>query len=472
MVRIGDPDRVCFEVLWDGEATGSAAEVTRGGMGLCVAGEYVWGEDGAGESWTWVELLEWLAISWNWLRWEEGLPLDVQDRAPGQVRSELELRWDDMPRGEAQREKEAFWTWVQTHDLARAVGGLRLPSVFVLREGLMHHVLSDESSATLPSGELLEVLGGVGDAISDRLRAGQLDARGRAALEDWERREALATEPAAVIYTGLSRERLEEVLPGGLGGGPGTFEPNEVLAAARMLGALRPSVARSVLEQIRTVQRIDTPALNALSQTWRAQARELGRNVAPYAAGYSLAGWLRDQLSLAPRAPVEPREILEAWGVPVLELQGERAALATIDAVSCWGPSHGPAILFNGRSARHLENPVTERISLAHEICHLVADRSGRLPLAEVLAGRAKPVVEKRARAFAAEFLLPRVVAGERFRTVTRASDVDSAVFGLAEDFGVSRSVVAWQVLNAEPEVPAFVRDELRWVRDEWSTGP
>jgi Zn-dependent peptidase ImmA (M78 family) len=52
-----------------------------------------------------------------------------------------------------------------------------------------------------------------------------------------------------------------------------------------------------------------------------------------------------------------------------------------IDAVACWGPRHGPAVLLN-REGRHAHTERGARATLAHEICHLLIDRQGSLPLA------------------------------------------------------------------------------------------
>ena len=123
---------------------------------------------------------------------------------------------------------------------------------------------------------------------------------------------------------------------------------------------------------------------------------------APFAQGYELAAWLRSKLRIAgDQGRVNPDEILESWRVPVTDVA---IGLGDIDAIGCWGPRHGPAVLVN-TDARHADNAGRRRATLAHEICHLLVDRSGSLPLVEVLGGRTAKHAEQRARAFAAELL-------------------------------------------------------------------
>lgn len=68
-------------------------------------------------------------------------------------------------------------------------------------------------------------------------------------------------------------------------------------------------------------------------------------------------------------------------------------------------------------------------------------------------------MAEARARAFAAEFLLPRRVAGARM-AVTQ--DPPRTLRGLQASFGVSAEVVAWQARNGEVSLPPDVLQFLR----------
>lgn len=152
---------------------------------------------------------------------------------------------------------------------------------------------------------------------------------------------------------------------------------------------------------------------------------------------------------------VDPDELLESWGVVVHDLD---LGTPTVDAVAVWGPTRGPAVLVNP-GGRHSQVIPGRRSTLAHEIAHLLIDRRGGLPLAEVLGGRVSRAVEARARAFAAELLLPRHVAGA---ALSATEDPGTALNRLCDDFGVSAELAAWQARNSERILPPDTVELLR----------
>jgi Zn-dependent peptidase ImmA (M78 family) len=125
-----------------------------------------------------------------------------------------------------------------------------------------------------------------------------------------------------------------------------------------------------------------------------------------------------------------------------------------IDALCAWGPRHGPTVLIN-RNGRLSHFPTGRRSSLAHEICHLLVDRKGSLPVAEVFGGEVPKVPEQRANAFGAELLLTRDAALTIF---LRIRDVEEALGEIAKNYRVSFEVAAWQLLNSRAELSASQR--------------
>jgi len=106
-------------------------------------------------------------------------------------------------------------------------------------------------------------------------------------------------------------------------------------------------------------------------------------------------------------------------------------------------------------------NPL--RATLAHEIGHLLLDRTGALPVAEVMGGRMSSHVEMRARAFAAELLVPERVAGQAISGVQNQKDLKGVVLRLVEFYGASREIVAWQAYNAhDRQLPQATASFLR----------
>lgn len=124
-------------------------------------------------------------------------------------------------------------------------------------------------------------------------------------------------------------------------------------------------------------------------------------NEPPFEQGYQLARWLRAQLQIEDREAFEPEKLLADEGVKVEEYDLDSAE---IDAIACWG-AIDPLILLNRNEKARAATPNGRRSTLAHEICHLLIDRTRALPVAEVLGGEVDDESEKRANAFAAELL-------------------------------------------------------------------
>ena len=81
------------------------------------------------------------------------------------------------------------------------------------------------------------------------------------------------------------------------------------------------------------------------------------------------------------------------------------------------------------------------------------------LPLAEVMGGRAVGTTEERARAFAAQLLLPKEEAGG---ALADSTDPGRTVRSLQRRYGVSQEIVAWQARNSDIQLSAKVHDVLR----------
>lgn len=174
-------------------------------------------------------------------------------------------------------------------------------------------------------------------------------------------------------------------------------------------------------------------------------------NEPPFEQGYQLARWLRAQLQIEDREAFEPEKLLADEGVKVEEYDLDSAE---IDAIACWG-AIDPLILLNRNEKARAATPNGRRSTLAHEICHLLIDRTRALPVAEVLGGEVDDESEKRANAFAAELLLPQAHATHVLRAL---ESLRSALEQLARTHQVSRQLVAYQLHNAADVV--FTEDE------------
>lgn len=406
------------------------------------------GQQDGSVKWTWVDLLEWLAKNWSYLLCEQSFPFHAKASEISTLMRDLEKRWENMPEERVEDEEEEAFRFLNRHDLASAFKGLYFPAVFVIRQGELFEVSSTEQGETirLPLEKAVADLEAIGNYLAEL--ANEADqGRGLLAAQQWMAREQQLERKALPLLTGLATETLAYLNPANdaqfweqESGRP--LADSELVAAARMtVGVLLPEEQTQILDLIRALSKSSTDELDSLADTLTKDFREIGK---PYDQGYWAAAWLRRKLGLGKRDVVQPAELLKSWGV---QIQSFEMPESKLDALACWGRFHGPAILVNKSAESTPAHVHGENSTFAHEICHLLLDRKGALPVAEVLNGNTPERLEKRARAFAAEFLLPRDVASDAVR---HAGTLKEAVADLLETYAVSNELICWQIINSE----------------------
>jgi Zn-dependent peptidase ImmA (M78 family) len=125
----------------------------------------------------------------------------------------------------------------------------------------------------------------------------------------------------------------------------------------------------------------------------------------PWAQGYSLAEDLLEELSLPEDSDdwIDVHAIYARLGIDIDEFFLKDRG---IRAVSVAGPDHRPSTLLNPDHPTYLGEP-GQRFTLAHELCHILFDRSYGARLAIASGPWAPSDVEARANAFAAMLLMP-----------------------------------------------------------------
>ncbi|WP_420437292.1 ImmA/IrrE family metallo-endopeptidase [Candidatus Poriferisodalis sp.] len=435
----------------------AAADLTRGCLRVRLRGTPTWSgqTESDGFEWTWIELLEFLSDNWIYLSVEDGAPLGV---APGTASAMLASAENAAQRFnplDADLETEHLEAFRLSHDLAEAVEGAVLPPLWVVRDGRWGVVASTHNVVAAPFDEILGVLEQVGDHIADRLESAS-DERSRRVLDAWARRESHDRSRLIEVITGYPRDLIAE-LEGLIEGDEADIselQNDELLAAARLVGPQPLATLEPILAAMQDVGYASRRVLDRFSKT-ALQAVSAASDKPPCAQGHAIAVWLRQRPGIVrSNGRVDPEEILVLFGVPVIDVE---FGLKDIDAIGCWGPRRGPAVLVNA-SGKSAGTRNRRRSTLAHEICHLLVDRSRSLPLAEVFGGRTPEHAERRARAFAAELLLPRHVARAEFGKFV---DADAAVRSLSSRFQVSAEIVAWQVKNAGTMLTSQQRHHL-----------
>lgn len=393
-------------------------------------------------AWSWIELLEFLAANFAFLKGEQVYPLGLTPATPRNLRRKAKKRWGDhIPF----TEDEEIFRFEGRHDLARGLRGISLPSVLVFREGDMAWISTDAKDEYVSQEHLFAGLENLGQMIAAQLQ-GSLDSRAGKALEAWDRRAYCNSDRLIRIATGLDPDvfadqaELKRLDFWELDATVGA--DSELAAAARLFGGATATM-RDIAEALAVVRNQPPAPVQALDELARRLQPVLAEKQTedPFRQGYALAGAARGELQLG-RGRVEPEGVLLKLGIPLVEIHLSRI----VDAVGCWGPRHGPAVLLNsvGQRAATLHG---RRATVAHELCHLLVDRKSALPLAEVLGGRSPYVPERRANAFAAEFLLPRSEIREAY---DRHKALKPTMDALCSDFGVGVVLCANQILHTK----------------------
>jgi hypothetical protein len=415
------------------------------------------GTEYIGLIWTWVEMLEFLSEAWPYLAYEQGYPLGLQPISPTRLNEAAELRWMTRPAEFAEQEQDELLAFQETHDLSRGVQGLFVPSVTLVRSGNLFQIGAKQLVAERPVMETLRSIQDFGDHVAKRL-SGIQDERAWQVLKSWNCRLSHDKSIIASIATGRSKAVLDEIFAGTTANEVAWVNDDFVLTESLALvgltrGILEVSTLTALIARVKAEGKYRTTELDTLSER-SAQVLLTMADAKPYDQGYALAGWLRAELGVGQTDRVDPDKILASWGV---KLKFEDLGSQILDAIACWGPMHGPVVWLN-KNEKHLANEGARRATAAHEICHLLVDRLGALPLAEVVDGNIPRAVEQRANAFAAELLLPRSVAANAAREAAKA---DELLRLLAGEYGVSRELAARQVDNSNQLLSSSLREEL-----------
>lgn len=441
-----------------------------GSLGLWLGGTLVWSEGVDGEEkpvqWSWVNLLEGLGRVWPWLTLEESYRVPIHPEHPGKLDYELSKRWDGMSGSQRDDEEDLIFDFNQCHNLALLVRGVNLPRVMVIREGQEMVIWSPVRSlpVRIPFTEFIRLFEQFGDMLSHLL----IDSREDLALlarRRWSERASKMLEyklRASLKHEDPEIRALVEKHQGRaelLASNDDIYADDEVRAAARMTAKKFTAKDRLlVLQAIQDIKRRRTPELDKISQDAPdvTQLSSYG-----FEQGYELARWLRHHMELG-TGFVDPAHILSTWDVEIFGIEVD----PEISAVAVWGRSHGPGVILNTKKNSRASGKNGCRATLAHEICHLIFDRQRSLPVADVMGGLGPQFAEKRANAFAAEFLLPQSSAEEAVRN--SSGQIVTLAERLERKFGVSRAIVRHQILNsyaAESLEPSQVTELEAWAR-------
>ncbi|HEY8547335.1 MAG TPA: ImmA/IrrE family metallo-endopeptidase [Acidimicrobiales bacterium] len=479
----------------DTAASWGALQIWVDGVNLCSHVDQ--GETLQATHWYLLPVLEWLARSWDPLLHEERLPAPSFrfTNAAALANEPPKLQYAETGGSEAFAADQWRFDWEQRHSLRAARDGGILPEVRLRR--LRDEIEISWMNLPLAGAETVEFTATEGhsvkppDVVADVLYDVLVEAAGwlRAQRPDSGRIEELVATVAAL--RSLDRSEVRTAWVAGLGGArsdavdswrsvvgrvreefaggaafAATFEaPSEgelVLAgsceAALLFGSVSPTLGEDDVFQLTNLllRAYDPAAKDPLADL--VEHVSLDPATPAWEQGYELADQVLDHL----------RQAILGDRVHIEDFLQDRAVRQTtvvlsdgsIRAVSFAGPDHTPTIALNTWS-RFIASPGARRFTLAHELCHLLFDRSMGARLAVASGPWAPAAIERRANAFAAMLLMPPALLGP---AVTESGDrlrSPESAKGVAERLGVTVSALVEHAHNLG-FIDETVREVLR----------
>jgi hypothetical protein len=449
-----------FKIRWI-DSLGQEKLKTLASIGLLIDGGPVWpisGEDTNEFQWFVDELLAHLTECWKPLILRQTYPIAVQPSRPSFLIAEAEKRWLSMPSSGVESEQQAVAAFVDVHNLINAFGGVTgLLPLWFLRDQDDVLVDTGERQFRVPLQAAIDALSSVGDLIANRLlQANQ--QRWSKLVHAWKHRSEGDKTTLLALTIGADKETAAALIKENVLDAPASFaeasnDNDELRIAARMAGPIPLHQIKAVIGKVRTCGIRHSPKL--ASGRAAALAYLVSQNLEnerPYVQGNEVAKWLRGQLDLSDYRPVDPFMVLEKiYNVDVRALD---FGMPYLEAIAVWGAKFGPGVLLNktskrvGTTSNFWRNGVA-RTTAAHELCHLLLDAAHSLSAVDILGGRMPIRIEQRAKAFAAEFLLPSEEAATVWKVHGHPIDLDGlkkVIKALCRKHNVSESVAAWQL--------------------------
>ncbi len=482
----------------DTSASWGAIEIWVGGINLCAHTDQ--GETLKAVHWYVLPILEWLVDAWDPMLHEERLPLARFVTAAHYAEGESGLVADfDLP-GYWEREERRY-DWDRRHSLRAARDGGVLPDLRIRR--FREKIEFSWGRAPIPGATDIEWQAPSGSFYADPVRtstalydvisaaaAALVESRpdshrvkrlmgAVAQLQMPERTEVRtawiaglgATADAVVKRWRVLVDRVKETAaPEALEASFRATTSNKLVLdgscqAALLFGSASPTLTDS--DAFDLAERL----LEAYTQEPTTDLDTFVRDepltsaAQPWAQGYDLAEDLLDSSAgsrLLIDTATDVAGFFKDYGVSVAPVE---LADDSIRAVSFVSPRHRPTVLMNASWVGY-GSTAAQRFTMAHELCHLLHDRTYGAQLAVASGPWAPRALEQRANAFAAMLLMP----SASLRRIDSKHPFDSpnqqSLVAAANQLGVSPTALVDHLYNMGI-IDDTTRERLR-LRDRW----
>jgi Zn-dependent peptidase ImmA (M78 family) len=487
MVAFGSPELFQIAACWIPDAeprdhlpadsgwSGGTLRITVGGEVLTRRS--IQGRETDYAAWYLSPIAEWLVTHWTYIFHEQNFTWSDTTGAPAVVAvraAQNSLIASDDP--EDQLKYARVQSWWKRHALRAADSSALYPDVCLRRDedsieiswaadepeyppqGFKLHL--SPGSATLPveavARPMWEFLNWLittapATARSDSAAVDKLKARWKALAKTPLKAQEIALLGEQLEST-LEQARLVVGLPRDTRLVKGTPTVASWDSAVLMFGGLNPQIGKS--DAIELLGFLDASKGNESAKLRDAVGNLPHRDTqTPHIDGYELADDLREFLEIDSKTiRLDIRGTLQD-----LEIRVEERSLQTdsVRGVAIAGKGFRPSILIN-KSHPFNSSDEGRRFTLAHELCHILHDRTHAKKLSHASGPWTSPRVERRANAFAAMLLASRSALRSRL-----ADAQPDAVLRLAGEFGVSFSTLTEHLYNLML-IDAVTRDRLR----------
>jgi Zn-dependent peptidase ImmA (M78 family) len=446
-----------FDLNW-GRKFKRGEPSTTADLSVFVDGEAVWPVEGMPEVGLDIQvddLLAYLSEFWKPIVLRQTYPIPITLDRPSHLRAAAESRWESQPSEVVEREDELVCNFEDAHNLSRCFAGMfDLPPLWLLRTNDRLVVDTQSKFRTVSFQQAYREFSRIGDEISAHLS--HKNAKWERLVDGWKARDVGSPKILLAWSTSLDKEVAWQFATEGILNAPANVaeaanDDDELRIAARMASALPTNQIRQILNLVRGFEHHKAPKLDELGASASNHVNENFAHFRAHEQGEAAANFVRQHLGFSSNTYVDIFDVVETLGAGLYE---EDVEPNTLDALAVWGGKFGPAVLLNSNSRRatkrvNVRRNWAARVTLAHELCHLLLDRGHALGAVDVLNSKMPRAVESRAKSFAGQFLLPSNVAAE----VWTAADAPESQEGLSATiktlqatYGVPKSVAAWKL--------------------------
>lgn len=501
--EFGDPAKVALGVRWQpdcdppeqrpAEYGWSMGQLTIHVAGVNVTATTHGTEQQPYVGWYLAPFLDWLATNWVALLHEERLPWPDPGSAPAAIACNDALEeWTIADDPQGQRNYANAQEWYFRHGVRSAAAGGIFPDLFIrrvaddielswsgrpmafTREGLAFE--SGSGHARLPVGEVADVIWqALNWAVSHPPASPAQYHDQIAALRTKVTKlrsiayPALASACVHPVILNKAQEAFAAIGKGTLleGGQAANDAPYiaERPAAVAMFGGVSPDLGAHDVEYLRD---------QIVAAQGGCDSVELGELVAdrhgsplgvPHRDGHRFADEFLEDVDAPDDGFVNVQAMCHDLGIDIQEAELETDS---IRGAAIAGEGFAPRIIVN-QAHYFNQNESGKRFTIAHELCHVLFDRTRARRLAHVSSGPwAAQGIERRANAFAAYLLMPRALVLRHLPDANRIESDD--VRRLAHRLHVNHSALLPHLRNLDL-IDAARRERLRDELDSLDQG-